>query len=192
MLKTSDVWGLTGNVETPYSRHMTYSTILLGAPTFNSVTSSKLTPTCCERTALHFYRHSEFAFQALSCLLHLSVSCICLSQLLQSSHCFKRAKIIFVHSPASGRMQQSCCSFLQFFTIKDFIEWKPAAGEKKKKHCFALAKFKGLLCLTPFVLLSGWHCHTNLFVSSLFPWKFTLRLSHFNFPQWGFFSSFNV
>lgn len=36
---------------------------------------------------------TEFAFQALSCLWHISVSCLCLSQLLQSSHCFKRAKI---------------------------------------------------------------------------------------------------
>lgn len=60
----------------------------------------------------------------------------------------KEQKFIFVHSPASGRLQQSCCTFLQFFTIKDFIEWKPAAGEKKT-HCFALVKFKGLLCLSP-------------------------------------------
>lgn len=71
----------------------TYSAFLLGSPTFNAVTSSKLTSACCERTALHFCQCSEFAFQALSCLLHLSVPCFCLSQLLQSLYCFKIAKI---------------------------------------------------------------------------------------------------
>lgn len=93
MLETSDISRLTGNVERLYSRHVTYSAFLLGSPIFNGVTSSKLTPICCGRTALHFYQHYEFAFQALSCLLHLSVSCLCLSQLLQRSFCFKRAKI---------------------------------------------------------------------------------------------------
>lgn len=64
MLKNSDVFGLTRNLETLYSRHVIYSAFLLGSPTFSSATSSKLTPTCYERRALHFHPHSEFAFQA--------------------------------------------------------------------------------------------------------------------------------
>lgn len=49
----------------------------------------------------------------------------------------KEKKFIFIHSPSSGRMQQSCCSFLQFFTIKDFIKWKPAAGKKIPLLCLS-------------------------------------------------------
>ena len=156
MLKNSDVFGLTRNFETFYSRHVIYSAFLLGSPTFSSATSSKLTSTCYERTALHFHLHSEFAFQASpapDCLLHLSVSCLCLSQLLQSSYCFNNRNLslstVLPLVCCSRISRKSCCSFLQFFTRKDLIERKPAAGEKNIAS--AAAKFKGLLCLT-FVL----------------------------------------
>lgn len=94
MLKNLDVFGLTRNLDTLYSRHVIYSAFLLGSPTFSSATSTKLTCTCYERTALHFHLHSKFAFQASptpDCLLQLSVSCLSLFQVLQSSYCFKIA-----------------------------------------------------------------------------------------------------
>lgn len=155
MLKKSDLFGLTRNLETLYSRRVIYSAFLLGSPTFSSATSSELTSTCYESTALCFHLHSEFAFQTSptpACLLHPSVSCLCLSQLLQSSYCFNSRNLSL-----SAVLPLVCCcrisrkSYCSFFfsSLQDFIERKPAAGEKNIAS--AAGKFKGLPCLS-FVL----------------------------------------
>lgn len=92
----------------------------------------------------------------------------------------KEQKFIFVHSPASGQMQQSCCSFLQFFTIKDFIKWKPATGGKNTRF-FTLAKLKGLLCLLPFFFSeTGIPTQICFFPFSM---KVYIKTFPFNFPH---------
>lgn len=85
--------------------------------------------------------------------------------------------------------RKSCCSFLWFFTRKDFIERTPAAGEKtllqlqeNLRGCCAYPLF----LIT--VLLQRCHSCPDVFGSSLFSWKLMLRLSHFNFSPstvWG-------
>lgn len=118
MFKTSDMDGLTGNVETFYSRHMTYSAFLLGSPTFNGVTSSKLTPACCERTALHFCHTLSLHFRPSAVSYTFLSLAYVYPSFFRAHAALKEQNFIFIHSPFSGWMQQSLCSFLQFFTIK--------------------------------------------------------------------------
>lgn len=165
-----------------------YSAFLLGSPTFNADTSSKLTSACCERTALHFCQCSEFAFQALSCLLHLSVPCFCLSQLLQSLYCFKIAKIYLCPQSChwSDATKLLFCSVLYNKTLSNENQQLV-----KKTHFFALAKFKRLLCLSSlFFSEAGIPTQICLFLPS-FHESFYIKTIPFNFPHC-FFPPFDV
>lgn len=196
MLKNSDVFGLTRNLETLYSRHVIYSAFLLGSPTFSSATWSKLTSTFYERTALHFHLHSEFAFQASPTptvsYTFLSLAYVYL-YFFRVHNCFNNRNLslsaVLPLVCCSRISRKSCCSFLWFFTRKDFIERTPAAGEKtllqlqeNLRGCCAYPLF----LIT--VLLQRCHSCPDVFGSSLFSWKLMLRLSHFNFSPstvWG-------
>lgn len=89
----------------------------------------KDSPAFLSRLSLHF-RPSAVSYTFLS-LAYVYPS------FFRAHTALKEQKFIFICSPSSGRLQQSCWSFLQFFTIKDFIKWKPAAGEKIPLFCIS-------------------------------------------------------
>jgi len=178
MLKNSDVLGLTRNLEMLYSRHMICSAFLLGSPTFSSATLSKLTSTCYDRTALHFHLYSEFAFQASptwDCLSHVSVSCLCLSLLLQSSHCFNSRNLsLFPVLPlvCCSRVCRKKAAFLFFSSLQEKTLSKEKQQLVKKPLLLLQGNLRGCCAYPLFlitVLLRGCHSHPDLFVSSLFP-----------------------
>lgn len=189
MLKNWDAFGPTRNLENLYSRYVISSAFLLGSPTFSSATSSTFASTCYERTVLHFQLHSEFAFQASptsDCLLHLPVSCLCLSQLLQSSFCFNNRNLFLSAALPLVRCRRTSrkklLPLVSSFYRKDFIK----ISSNWKNHRFSCGEIQGVAMLTLFFFNTvpprGCHSHPDLLVSSLFPWKFMLRLPHFNIP----------
>lgn len=113
-------------------------------------------------------------------------SCLCLSQLLQSSFCFNNRNLFLSAALPLVRCRRASRKklllLISSFYRKDLIK----ISSNWKKHRFSCREIQGVAMLTLFFFNTvpprGCHSHPDLFVSSLFPWKFMLRLPHSNVP----------